>query len=74
MKLKIIILTALCVSLVSCAQVVPSYTVDGEGIEWGENPVQTLPASRVTPNVRVPLPEQLGGGSVVVPIVITPSK
>ena len=61
-------------ALVSCDQVVPSYTVDGSGRDWINDPVQTLPASQVTPNVRVPLPNELGGGTIDIPINITPTK
>lgn len=56
--------------LTSCEGLVASYTVDGSGLDWEENPVQELEPSRVVPNVDVPLPEKLGGGSITVPIVV----
>jgi hypothetical protein len=60
--------------LASCSGLVDSYTVDGTGLDWTVKGVQTLPPERVTPNIRVPLPNQVGGGHVVVPIVVLPTK
>lgn len=61
----------LCVALPSC---VTKYQVDGTGRDWVAEPVQVLPASRVTPIADVPLPDDLGGGTVEVPIVISRQK
>lgn len=58
----------LCLLLPSCA--VESYTVDGSGLDWSQDPVQVLEPERVTPNVRLTAPERLGGGSVMVPVVL----
>lgn len=53
--------------LPSCG-VVKSYEVDGAGLDWQASPVQVLPASRVAPLVDVPLPREIGGGAVQIPI------
>ena len=66
-----ILIGFLALSLPSC---VNSYQVDGAGRDWIANPVQVLPANRVTPLADVPLPSSIGGGFVTVPIVITPEK
>jgi len=55
----------------SCAST--EYRVDGSGLDWGNSPIQTLPSDRVTPIVGVNLPDQLGGGTAKLPIVI-PNK
>jgi hypothetical protein len=57
--------------LTSC---VKSYSVDGTGRDWEASPVQVLPASRVTPLADIPLPDELGGGIITVPIVVVPTK
>ena len=67
-----IMVAMLCLSMLpSC---VNSYQVDGTGYDWKTNPIQKLPASRVIPIVDVPLPSELGGGTVEVPITIQPTK
>lgn len=66
--------TLLALASLSLCSCVNSYQVDGAGRDWVANPVQTLPANRVTPLADVPLPSSIGGGVVTVPIVITPTK
>jgi hypothetical protein len=73
MKTKLAIFLAIFLACItpSC---VNSYQVDGAGRDWVENPVQVLPANRVTPLADVPLPSTLGGGFISVPIVVIPDK
>jgi hypothetical protein len=65
------LLFSLILLLPSC---VNSYLVDGAGRDWVANPVQTLPANRVTPLADVPVPSTLGGGVISFPIIITSEK
>ena len=63
------------VIMASCnGSLIPSYNVDGSGLDWVAQPIQTVPASKVTPNINIPLPSQIGGGTILVPIIIEPTK
>ena len=66
----LVLLCFICTFLVSCSNILPSYTVDGTGRDWVTEPIQVLPADRVRPNINLQLPEQLGGESILIPVKI----
>lgn len=75
MKKSFVLLTTLAALFVaSCTGLVDSYTVDGTGLDWENQPVQVIEPERVTPNVNVSLPDRIGGGVITVPIRVTPTK
>lgn len=71
---NLFLLSVALAGLTMTASCVSKYRVDGSGRDWVNQPVQVLPASRVTPIADVPLPDELGGGTIEVPIVISPQK
>lgn len=67
--LGLLVIGAMCLTLPSCKQFVPAYDVtnnSAEPILMGET--RRIPAEDVTPIFDLPMPEQLGGGSILIPI------